>query len=77
MVVDINQYKILMIVKNSFKLILDKNFMDLLGFSKYMINPGYNRSDLIPNIDKTKYLKICCNIVNNKNENEFLSNINK
>ena len=49
--------------------------MNLLGFSKHVINPGYNRSDLIPNIDKTKYLKIYCNIVNNKNENEFLSNI--
>ena len=49
--------------------------MDLLGFSKYVINPGYNRSDLIPNIDKTKYLKIYCNIVNNKNDNEFLSNV--
>ena len=49
--------------------------MNLLGFSKYDINTGYNRSDLIPNIDKTKCLKIYCNIVNNKNENEFLSNI--
>ena len=49
--------------------------MNLLGFSKYVINHGYNRSDLIPKIDKTKYLKIFCNIVNNKNENEFLSNI--
>ena len=29
--------------------------MKLLGFSKYVINPGYNRSDLIPQIDKTKY----------------------
>ena len=48
--------------------------MNLLGFSKYVINPGCNRSDLTPNIDKTKYLKIYCNIVNNKNENEFLSN---
>ena len=75
MIVDINQYKILIIVKENFKLILDKNFMNLLGFSKYVNNPGYNRSDLIPNIDKTKYLKIFCNIVNNKNENEFLSNI--
>ena len=33
MVVDINQYKILIIVKEDFKLILDKNFMNLLGFS--------------------------------------------
>ena len=75
MVIDINRYKILIIVREDFKLILDKNFMKLLGFSKYIINPGYNRSDLIPQIDKTKYLKIFCNIVNNKDENEFLSNI--
>ena len=34
MVIHINQYKILIIVKNEFKLILDKNFMDLLGFYK-------------------------------------------
>ena len=54
---------------------MNKKFRDFLGFSKYIINPGYNRSDLIPNIDKTKYLKIYCNIVNNENENEFLSNI--
>ena len=75
MVVDINQYKILIIVKNGFKLIIDKNFMKLLGFSKYVINPGYNRSDLTPHIDKTKYLKIYCNIINNKNDNEFLTNV--
>ena len=75
MVIDINQFEILLIVKENFKLILNKYSMDLLGFSKYVINPGYNRSDLIPNIDKTKYLKIYCNIVNNKNDNEFLSNV--
>ena len=51
LVVDINQYKILIIVIENFKLILDKNFMNLLGFSKYVINPGYNRSDLIPQIE--------------------------
>ena len=40
MVADKNQYEILIIVKEDFKLILDKNFMKLLGFSKYVINPG-------------------------------------
>ena len=75
MVVDINQYKILIIIKEDFKLILDKNFMKLLGFSKYVINPGYNRSDLIPQIDKTKFLKIYCNIVDNKNNNEHLTDV--
>ena len=75
MVVDINQYKILIIIKEDFKLILDKNFMKLLGFSKYVINPGYNRSDLIPQIDKTKFLKIYCNIVDNKNDDEHLTDV--
>ena len=75
MIVDINQYKILIIVKEDFKLILDKNFMKLLGFSKYVINPRYNRSDLIPQIDKTKYLEIYCNIVDNRNDNEHLTNV--
>ena len=49
--------------------------MRLLGFSKYIIESGYNRSDLIPNIDKTKYLKIYCSIVDNKNDNEDLTNV--
>ena len=75
MIVDISQYKILIIIKEDFKLILDKNFIKLLGFSKYVINPGYNRSDLIPQIDKTKYLKIYCNLVDNKNDNEQLTNV--
>ena len=75
MVVDKNHYKILIIVKEDFESILDKNFMNLLGFSKYVINTGYNRSDLIPNVDKTKCLKIYSNIVDNNNENEFLSNV--
>ena len=57
-VIDVNQYEILMIVKDEFKLILDQNFMRLLGFSKYIINPGCNRSNLSPQIDRTKYLKI-------------------
>ena len=75
MVIDINQFKILIIAKENFKLILHKNFMKLLGFSKYVINPGYNRSDLIPQIDKTKHLKIYCNVVDNKNDNDHLTNV--
>ena len=75
MIVDINQYKILVIVKEDFKLILDKNFMNLLGFSEYVINLGYNRSNLTPRIDRTKYLKTYCNISDKKNDNEHLTNV--
>ena len=49
--------------------------MNLLRLSKYVINPVYNRSDLTPNIDKTKYSKIYCNIADNKNDNEHSNNV--
>ena len=32
--------------------------MNLFGFSKYVFNEGYHRSDLIPNVDKVKFLNI-------------------
>ena len=37
MIVDVDQYKILIIVKENFKLILDKNFMNLLGFLNILL----------------------------------------
>ena len=49
--------------------------MKLLGFSKYVLSEGYHRSSEIPQVDRTKYLIIYCNIADNKNENEFLSNV--
>ena len=56
--VDANRYAILIIIKKDWELKLDKNLMNLFGFSKYVFNEGYNRSDLIPNIDKVKFSKI-------------------
>ena len=73
--IDINTYTILIIIKENWSLILDKNFANLFGFSKYILNPGYNRSDLIATIDRTKYLKIYCNIVDNRNDMNFLTNV--
>ena len=49
--------------------------MNLFGFSNSIITEGYNRSNLIPNVDKTKYLKLYCNLVDNKDNNLFLTNI--
>ena len=48
--------------------------MNLLGFEKNISNKGYHRSSKIPNLDKTKFLKIYCNLVDNKEDNEFLTN---
>ena len=73
--VDVNRYAILIIVEENWELQLDKNFMNLLGFSNRFIKKGYNRSDLIPKVDKVKFLKLYCNLVDNREDNEFLTNV--
>ena len=42
---------------------------------KNIFEEGYHRSTKTPNLDKTKFLKIYCNLVDNKEDNTFLSNI--
>ena len=44
-------------------------------FSNGIINETYTTSDLDPNVDRVKYLKIFSNIVDNTNDDQFLSNI--
>ena len=74
-IVDVNRYSILIILEEGFSLVLDENFKKLLGFSNGIINESYTRSDKIPNIDKTKYLKIYSNVIDNYNDNNFLSSV--
>ena len=73
--IDVNRYAILIIVEENWELQLDKNFMNLFGFSNGFITEGYNRSDLIPNFDKVRFLKLYCNLVDNREDNEFLTNV--
>ena len=73
--VDFNRSAILIVVEENWELQLDKNFMNLFGFSNSVIKEGYHRSDLIPNVDNTKYLKLYCNLVDNTDDKEFLSKI--
>ena len=42
---------------------------------KNIFEEGYHRSTKTPYLDKTKFLKMYCNLVNNKEHNEFLSNV--
>ena len=74
-VVDVNRYAILIVIKKDWVLELDKNFMDLFGFEKNIFNEGYHRSTKIPNLDKTKFLNIYCNIVDNREDSKFLTNV--
>ena len=73
--VDVNRYAILIIIEENWILQLDKNSMNLFGFSNSVITEGYNRSDLIPNGDKVKFLKLYCNLVDNREDDEFLTNV--
>ena len=57
-IIDVNQYSILIILEEGFTLILDESFKILFGFSNGIINKSYTRSDLIPNVDRVKYLKL-------------------
>ena len=74
-IIDVNQYSILIILEEGFTIILDENFKKLFVFSNGIINKSYTRSDLVPNIDNVKYLKNFSNIVDNTNDDQFLSNI--
>ena len=73
--VDVNRYTIVIIVEENWELQLDKNFINLFGFSEYVFNEGYHRSDLIPYVDKVKFLKLYCNLIDNRKDNEFLTNV--
>ena len=49
--------------------------MNLFAFSKYVFNEGYHRSDLTSNVDKVKFLKLYCNLIDNREDDEFLTNV--
>ena len=72
---DVIRYAILIVIKENWILELDKNFMDLFGLEKNIFKEGYHRSTKTPNLDKTKFLKIYCNLVDNKEDNELLTNV--
>ena len=74
-VTDVNKYSILVILEEGFTIVLDENFKKLFGFSNGIINKTYTRSDLVPEVDRVKFLKIFSNIVDNINDDNFLSNI--
>ena len=72
---DINTFKIIILVQDSFELYLDNNFARMLGFSEKILKRYLQRSDLVPQINPINYLKVFCNIIDNKNNPYYLSNI--
>ena len=72
---DINTFKIIVLIENGYELHLDNNFAKMLGFSYKILKRYLQRSDLTPQINSINYLKICCNIIDNKNNLYYLSNV--
>ena len=72
---DVNRFAILIIIKKDWELRLNPHFMNLFGFSKSILTKGYNRSNLTPNVDKIKFLKLYCNLVDNQEDNKFLTDV--
>ena len=47
----------------------------MLGFSNKVLKRYLQRSDLTPQINAINYLKIYCNVIDNKNNPYYLSNV--
>ena len=72
---DINTFKIIILIEDDYELHLDDNFSRMLGFSNKILKRYLQRSDLVPQINSINYLKIYCNIIDNKNNPYYLSNV--
>ena len=72
---DINTFKIIVLIDDEYELYLDDNFARMLGFSNKVLKRYLQRSDLIPQINAINYLKIYCNLIDNKNNPYYLSNV--
>ena len=74
-IADINTFKILILIEDGYELHLDNNFSKMLGFSNKVLKKYLQRSDLIPQINPINYLKIYCNIIDNKNNPYYLTDV--
>ena len=74
-IADINTFKILIIIEDGYELHLDKNFTRMLGFSYKILKKYLQRSDLVPQVNPINYLKIYCNIIDNKNNPYYLTDV--
>ena len=74
-IADINTFKIIILVERGYELHLDDNFAHMLGFSYKILKKDLQRSNKTPQINRINYLKIYSNIIDNKHNPYYLSNI--
>ena len=74
-IADINTFKMIVLVERGYELHLDDNFAHMLGFSYKILKKDLQRSNLTLQINRINYLKIYSNIIDNKHNPYYLSNI--
>ena len=74
-IADINTFKILILIEDGYELHLDDNFARMLGFSDKILKKYLQRSDLTPKVNPINYLKIYCNVIDNKNNPYYLTDV--
>ena len=74
-IADINTFKILILIEDEYELHLDDNFARMLGFSDKILKKYLQRSDLVPQVNPINHLKIYCNIIDNKNNPYYLTDV--
>ena len=72
---DMNTFKIIVLIEDGYESHLYDNFSRMLGFSDKILKIYLQRCDLTPQINSINHLKIYCNIIDNKNNPYYLSNV--
>ena len=72
---DINTFRIIILVERGYELHLDDNFAHMLGFSYKILKKDLQKSDKTPQINSVNHLKIYSNVIDNKHNPYYISNI--
>ena len=72
---DVNTYSVLIFIEKGFELHLDYNFQRILGYDYPILKNVMQRSNVTPKVNKLTYIKIFLNIVDNKMQENYLTNV--
>ena len=72
---DVNTYSVLIFIEKGFELHIDRNFQKILGFNQSILENTIQRSNVTPKVNRSNYIKIFLNIVDNKIEENYLTKV--
>ena len=72
---DVNTYSVLIFIEKGLELHIDENFQIILGFDYSILKNVMQRSNVVPKVNKLNYIKMFLNIVDNKIEENYLTEV--